>query len=121
MTGQDDSKNQLRSTIKLAEEAKRFLQALDSEPDQDTAPQQPQPPATWVVRDAISVDTEVAEASSRSDTAHPALLVLMIVILLSPLALFVLWQNIGQSPSNSLPALSYFSSCGSAPGVGKWW
>jgi hypothetical protein len=110
MTSKDDPKNQLRSTMELAEEAERFLQSLDAEPDPDMPPQQPPPLAPRVGGDAIG-----------SNAAHPALLVLIIVILLSPLALFVLWQNIGQSPSNSLPALSYFSSCGSAPGVGKWW
>ena len=108
MTGQGDNKNQLRST---AEEAERFLQALDAEPDQVIAPQQPQTPAPRVGGDAMG-----------SNAAHPALLVLIIVILLSPLALYVLWQNIKQPPSDLLPALSYTSSCGSAPGVGKrWW
>lgn len=119
MTGKDNNKNQLRST---AEEAERFLKALDAEPDQVMAPQQSQTPAPSVGKNTISVATEIAASSSGSNAAHPALLVLIIVILLSPLALFVLWQNIKQSPSDLLPALSYASSCGSAPGVGKrWW
>jgi len=118
MTGQDDNKNQLLST---AEEAERFLKALDAEGDQVMAPQQPHS-CPKVGGDAISVDTEVATASSGSDTAHPALVVFLFTILLSPLALFFLWQNIAQSPSETLPVLRYASSCGSAPGVGKkWW
>ena len=119
VTGQGDNKNQLRST---AEEAERFLQALDAEPDQVMAPQQPQTPAPRVGEDKNFVATDGAAASSGSDEAHPALLVLIFVILLSPLVLFVLWQNIEQSSSESLPVLRYASSCGSAPGEGKrWW
>ncbi len=119
MTGQGDNKNQLRST---AEEAERFLQALDADPDQVMAPQQPQTPAPRVGEDKNFVATDGAAASSGSDEAHPALLVLIFVILLSPLVLFVLWQNIEQSSSESLPVLRYASSCGSAPGEGKrWW
>ena len=119
MTVQGDNKKQLLST---AEEAERFLKALEAEGDQVMAPQQPKPPVPRVGVDAISVDTEVAAASSGSDKAHPALVVFLVTILLSPLALFFLWQNIAQSPSETLPVLRYASSCGSAPGVGKkWW
>ncbi len=103
MTGQGDNKNQLRST---AEEAERFLQSLDDEPEQTTTPRLQESPASaegTIPSEVVDVPAGSTSVGSDSDSAHPVLVALIILILLSPLVLLLLWQ-IAKQPSAESPA-----------------
>ena len=68
------------------------------------------------------VDNQRDSVDTANSSAHPALVLLIIAILLSPLVLLAVWLNGEQTSVESLPALRYASSCGSSPGAGKrWW
>ena len=122
MTSQGDGFDQLRST---AEEAERFLQSLDEETDPSVI--SPASDSSVISEQADDVgfddgDQSLSSSASGNDAAHPALVLLIIAILLSPLVLLAVWLNGEQTSVESLPALRYASSCGSPPGAGKrWW
>ena len=123
MTAQGDGLDQLRFT---AEEADRFLQALDTEQERVTASPAVDSSVTSAQADVAShgVDDglEQTTTSSGRQAEHPGFVALVIAILLSPLALLMLLQIGEQRSAESLPALRYASSCGSSPGPGKrWW
>ena len=105
MTAQDESKNQLRST---AEEADRFLQSLDDEPVRTTTSLVQESAGPASAEGPISsevVDVSAGSTSPGSDAAHPFLVALIGVILLSPIVLLLLWQIVKQ-PSAESPALA---------------
>lgn len=122
MTSKLDGVDQLRST---AEEAERFLQSLDEEADSSV--RSPASESSVISEGADDVgfddgDQSLSPSASGKDSAHPALVLLIIAILLSPLVLLVVWRSGEQTSVESLPALRYASSCGSPSGVGKrWW
>lgn len=121
MTSNVDGFDQLRST---AEEADRFLQSFDEDSSQieafssTTSPVKSDPPEDI----SSDGDRSLQAKASGNHSAHPALVLLIIAILLSPVLMLLVWQNSEQSAVETLPALRYASSCGSPPGGGKrWW
>ena len=109
MTEQGDNKNQLRST---AEEAERFLQSLDDEPERTTTSRVQEsagqgPAEGEISSDVVDVPAGSTTAGRDTDSAHPVLVALIILILLSPLVLLLLWQ-IAKRPSaeSRAPALA---------------
>ena len=122
MTSQRDGFDQLRST---AEEAERFLQSLDQKIDPGVRSSVSESFVISERADDVGFDDgdqSLSPSASGKDSAHPALVLLIIAILLSPLVLLVVWRNGQQASVESLPALRYASSCGSQPGAGKrWW
>ena len=109
----------------IADEADLLLEALDETDSLDDSLDASLYSATADLVDGQNFD--VADNQSVSDgtansSAHPALVLLIIAILLSPLLLLVVWRIGEQTSVESLPALRYVSSCGSPPGAGKrWW
>ena len=123
MTAQGDGLDQLRFT---AEEADRFLEALETEQERVTASPAVDSAVTSAQADVAShgVDDglEQTTTSSGREAPHPGFVALVIAIVLSPLALLMLLQIGEHRSAESLPALRYASSCGSSPGPGKrWW
>lgn len=122
MTSKGDRFAQLRST---AEEAERFLESLD---EGITANVTSSVSDSLVISETVgdvrvdAVDRSLRSTASGNESAHPALVLLIIAILLSPLVLLMVWQNSEPSSEQSWPVLRYASSCGSPPGAGKrWW
>ena len=101
MTGQGDNKNQLRST---AEEAERFLQSLDDEPERTTT-SRVQESEGEISSEVVDVPAGSTSAGRDSESAHPVLVALIILILLSPLVLLLLWQ-IAKRPSAESPSIA---------------
>lgn len=121
MTSKRDCFDQLRST---AEEADRFLKSLDEDSSQMEAFSNTASPVKSEPPEDISSDDDrsLQATASGNHPAHPALVLLIIAILLSPVLLLLVWQNREESAVDTLPALRYASSCGSPPGGGKrWW
>jgi hypothetical protein len=122
VTSQRDGFDQLRST---AEEAERFLQSLDQETDPGVRSPVSDSSVISELADDVGFDDgdqSLSPSVSGNDSAHPALVLLIIAMMLSPLVLLVVWRNGEQTSVESLPGLRYASSCGSPPGVGKrWW
>jgi len=101
MTGQGDNKNQLRST---AEEAERFLQSLDDEPERTTT-SRVQESEGEISSEVVDVPAGSTSAGRDTESAHPVLVALIILILLSPLVLLLLWQ-IAKRPSAKSPSIA---------------
>jgi hypothetical protein len=122
VTSKQDGVDQLRST---AEEAERFLQSLDEEADSSVISSLSHSAAISKPADYVGLDESDRSFSSTAtgnDSAQPAIVLLIIAMLLSPLVLLVVWRNGEQSSVQSLPTLRYASSCGSPPGAAKrWW
>ena len=109
----------------IADEADLLLEALDEAENLDDSVDASSHSGTGVSADVSHFDVDVNQSvldNSANSPAHPALVLLIIAILLSPLVLLVVFWNGQQASVESLPALRYASSCGSQPGAGKrWW
>lgn len=108
----DQPLQDIRST---GEEAERLLKALESNlPPTPTDAR----PAEPVFHQPIGPET-----SSEKDQVNPALVLLILAILFSPLILLAVYQSSGRRSSPPLSApLGYSSSCGSASSAtGRWW
>lgn len=102
----------IRST---GEEAERWIESLGSD-------HLPLPTDTQPVK-PISHSKETATAFAQNQ-AHPVLVLLIFVILLSPLILIALYQSGRGRSSTTSPSitLGYSASCGSASSSsGRWW
>lgn len=112
MSDSDQSLQDIRST---GEEAERWLEAMES----DQLPSLPDAEPAETVFHAPTRPENVSE----KDQAHPALVLLILAILFSPLVLLAVYLSGGGRSSPSLPApLGYSASCGSqSSSTGRWW
>ena len=112
MSESDQPLQDIRST---GEEAERLLEALESD--------LPPPPTDARPADRVFHQPIGPVTSSEKDQVNPALILLILAILLSPLALLAVYQSSGGRSSPSLPApLGYSATCGSASSAtGRWW
>jgi hypothetical protein len=112
-----DVNQPLKDIRSTGDEAQRWLELLDSE----STPQAKEPQAAQA-----EPDSETSQKSApASDQTHPALVLLILAILFSPLILLAVNQS-GRggrsSSSSSRAALAYKPSCGSTTSAsGYWW
>ena len=113
MINTDQPLKDIRST---GDEAQRWLDALESDQTDSSTDAEPVVPITH--------SQAQTESFATKDQAHPALILIIIAILISPLILLAVYQTgRGSSSSSSTPTpLGYNASCGS-PGssTGRWW
>lgn len=117
-----DVNQPLKDIRSTGDEAQRWLELLDSE----STPQAKEPQAAQA-----EPDSETSQKStSENDQTHPALVLLILAILFSPLILLAVNQSGRGGRSSSLldtlpssrAALVYRSSCGSTTSAsGYWW
>ena len=113
MINTDQPLKDIRST---GDEAQRWLDALESDQTHSPTDDEPVVPITHSQAQAASFSTR--------DQAHPALILLIIFILISPLILLSVYQRGSISlPSSPIPTpLGYNASCGpQSSSTGRWW
>ncbi len=103
----------IRST---GEAAERWLEALESDqlPSPNNAEHEVRVSDSYVRQGTISAQ----------DQAHPALILLILATLITPLILLAVYQGSGRRSSSSASntSLSYTASCGSiTSSSGRWW
>ena len=113
MTKHEQQLQDIRST---GEEAELWLEALESDQlpsHKDTEPNEP-----------ISHHYTTTQSVTTRDQAHPALVLLILVILVGPLILLAVYQSVGGRSASTPPTstLGYSASCGSTISAsGRWW
>lgn len=112
----NDTDQPLKDISSTGDEAQRWLDALES--DQTHSPTDAEPVVP------ITHSQAQTESFASKDQAHPALILVIIVVLISPLILLAAYQS-GRGSSSSSPTptlLGYNASCGSPDSsTGRWW
>ena len=113
MTKPEQQFQDIRST---GEEAELWLEALESDQlpsHKDTEPTEP-----------VTEQYSTTQSVTTRDQAHPALVLLILAILFSPLILLAAHLSVGRRSPSTSPAstLGYSASCGSTISAsGRWW